>query len=149
MGEKLLEKKVDRIFFLDEQGFCRKDISKKLKISYSIVCSYLKAKKEDFESPYEYKKDQVEKRTKKSFSDYRKEQEGKRQKNPKNKKLVKIINEGLERTGMTQSQLAREIGESRALISLYAQGKSFPKDEETLKMIFCALELSYKPDWYV
>ena len=76
-----------------------------------------------------------------SNSEYRKEGARRRQSYPSNKALSALINRRLEELGENQSWLARRTGLSRQTISLYVQGKVFPKDDETLRSIAFALGL--------
>ncbi len=76
-----------------------------------------------------------------SNTEYRKEKARRRQSNPSNQALSALINRRLEELGENQSWLARRTGLSRQSISLYVQGKVFPKDDERLRSIAFALGL--------
>jgi len=60
-----------------------------------------------------------------------------------NKKLEELITISLEVMEKSETWLAGKIGVSKAMVSLYAQGKSIPKPE-VLRKLFRALRTPYK-----
>jgi transcriptional regulator with XRE-family HTH domain len=59
-------------------------------------------------------------------------------------KLAEIINTKLAELGKTQTRLGKEVGVTRASVSLYSQGRSIPK-EDVFEKICAALGIEYAP----
>jgi len=77
-----------------------------------------------------------------SKNEYRKEMARRKQTKPKNKAVRDLINSKLQEIGKNQAWLARQVGLSRQSISMYAQGKVLPKDNETLGRICSSFGLN-------
>ena len=107
---------------------------------HAYQMSILEAKKI---TPLQYKKKRAKKNGHKSYQSYGKKLQRLSQRQPQNQSLRLLLKRRLEEMGRSQTWLSGQIDVTRNAISLYAQGKHFPREDILLK-IFSTLEVEYK-----
>lgn len=139
MTIKITEKQaklIDRL--VDDKWFISR-IAEKIGLPHEDVRVYVRG----YENQYDYQNQRVQQKGFASYNDYVKHLERKRQKNPLNKRLSKLIKKRLKELGKNQSWLAGEIGVSKITISKYKLGKIIP-ERDNITNLFSALEVPYK-----
>jgi len=107
---------------------------------HAYQMAILEAKKID---PLQYRKKRAKKNGHGSFGSYLKKLQRRSQLQPQNQSLRLLLKRRLEDMGRSQTWLSGQIDVTRNAISLYAQGKHFPREYILLK-IFSTLKVEYK-----
>lgn len=140
--KKFSKETVEKMQSLYEENLSAKEISKRLKISYSTVYVYAKVFSGEFGSRNDYWEYLAKQKGFESLSDYRGYLAKQRQEKKDYKRLSIVLQENLKERGR-QSWLANQVNITRQAVSLYLQGKAIP-NEKLLRNIFHALNLPYK-----
>ena len=131
MASKYFQK-MRRLFY---KGKTPKEIARSLKVSPSIVSLHIDAWNQGFDNFDEYEECLAEEKGFNNIYEYRRHlRRQERAKRSPNKKFRKLIRRTLEREGKTQTDMAREIGVSREMVSQYAQGYSIPRGDKRDKV---------------
>ena len=128
--------KIQRLY---KQEISIAEISRQTKVPYKNVYCLTRLKERGFNSYHEYIEHRAKQRRFTSGTEYYKHLAKQRQKKPINKNLAALIKNGLRSIEKSQLWLAREIGTTPQVVSLYCQAKNYPSFK-ILDKIYSALE---------
>lgn len=120
------------------QGITIEEIANRFNIVYSTAYMHIIAKERGFSSVKDYRISLIKQNGYESLKQYADAKQKERQENPDNKRLSYFINTKLNEIGKSQSWLAKQLGVGRGAVSLYAQGKIFPK-KALLRRLYCVI----------
>lgn len=160
MNKKITDKQKEYAWNMYESGNSINYIAEYIKVSYTSAWVMTEGRKNGFKNNSDYQKYLAQKNGHNSLNNYKEhlaQEKGfeslnnyqkhlaqKRSKRYPNKDLSNLIKSSLKLLDKTQSWLAKEIGISKQLISLYANGLIIPKSE-TLEKLFNILKVETKP----
>ena len=110
-------------------------IARQTGVSYGSVYGLTRAAERGFESRTDYETDLARKRGFESYYDYTEHLAAERTARIENRIVVDLVRRSVAKFGKNQSWLARELGVSRQTVSLYAHGKSVPREERLAKLL--------------
>ena len=160
MPRSISEETKEKIWDLFQKGKSYEEIASMTNTSYTTAWAYSHLRKSGFNSRAEYElyliqtkrgyksrakynKAMAKEKGHKSYAKYCNSLAEERQQRNSNIALSCFLAEKSKEQGISQAELARQLGVSRQAVSMYAQGKMLPEEDVLLK-IYSILNVPYK-----